>query len=204
MPPPPTSSSASRLRPAVFLDRDDTILDTTSVTRNDKVPGDLFDPARATLLPGAAAAIARLKSAGFAIIVYTSQGGVARGTGTLRDSEAVNDALRRLLADATGEERLITAVYFCPFHPKGSVVPFTREHAWRKPAPGMITAAIAELGIDPARSWAIGDKPRDVESAVAAGIDRSRTFLVATSGEKSATHADLAAAAHEILRRSQG
>lgn len=187
------------LRPAVFLDRDDTILDTTAVTRNDTVPGDLFDPAHARLLPGAADAIARLRRAGFSIVVFTSQGGIARGTGSIKDSEAVNDAMRRMLAEATGDTHAISAVYFCPFHPKGSVEPFNREHPWRKPAPGMISSAAAELGIDLARSWSVGDKPRDTESAVAAGIDAARALLIGTSGETSARYSDLSAAADAIL-----
>lgn len=187
------------MRSAVFVDRDDTILDTTAVTRNDKVPGDLFDPLQATLLPGAAAALAALKQAGYTIVVYTSQGGVARGTGTLIQSESVNDALRALLAKATGDARLLAGVYYCPFHPKGTVPPFNVEHPWRKPGPGMISAAAAELGLDLNRSWAVGDKPRDVDAGIAAGIDPSRTILLATSGEKNARCADLAAAARLII-----
>ncbi|HYD02449.1 MAG TPA: HAD-IIIA family hydrolase [Phycisphaerales bacterium] len=186
------------MRPAVFIDRDDTILDTTAATRAGKVPGDLFDPAAARLLPGVGDALARLKHAGFMLVVYSSQGGIARGSGTVRDCEAVNDAMRRLLADATGDDRLISAVYFCPFHPKGSVATYTREHCWRKPGPAMITAAAAELGLDLTCSWAVGDKPRDVDCAVAAGIDRSRALLVGTSGETAARCRDLAAAARVI------
>ncbi|MDP1660379.1 MAG: HAD-IIIA family hydrolase [Phycisphaerales bacterium] len=182
-------------RPAVFVDRDDTIIDTTAVTRSDPIPGDLYDPSRATLITGSADALLRLKRAGFAVVVYTSQGGVARGSGTLRDCDAVNDAMRRLLTEATGDPHLLAAVYFCPFHPKGTVAPFNREHPWRKPGPGMLTAAALELGLDLARSWAIGDKPRDCEAAVAAGIDPSRAILVGTSGEPTARCRDLAAAA---------
>ncbi|HZW07298.1 MAG TPA: HAD-IIIA family hydrolase [Phycisphaerales bacterium] len=184
--------------PAVFIDRDDTILDTTAATRDGRVPGDLFDPAAARLLPGVGGALAALKRAGFALVVYSSQGGVARGSGAVRDCEAVNDAMRRLLADATGDQRLIAAVYFCPFHPKGSVAPYAREHCWRKPAPAMITAAAAELGLDLARSWAVGDKPRDIECAVAAGIDPGRVVLIGTSGEAAARCPDLSAAARLI------
>jgi D-glycero-D-manno-heptose 1,7-bisphosphate phosphatase len=199
---PPLTPSA--LRSAVFVDRDDTILDTMVATRNDPLPGDLADPAKAALIPGSAAALARLKAAGFVVVVYTSQGSVARGNATLRDCELVNDAMRRLLAEATGDSRLISAVYFCPFHPKGTVAPFNREHAWRKPAPGMIIAAAAELGLDLARSWAVGDKPRDVEAAVNAGIARSQTVLVGTSGEPTAQVRDLSAAADSVVASLRG
>ncbi len=183
------------LRPAVFVDRDDTILDTAAATRSDPVPGDLYDPSRAALIAGSAGALLRLKRAGFAVVVYTSQGGIARGSGTLRDCESVNDAMRRLLADATDDPRLLSAVYFCPFHPNGSVAPYNREHPWRKPGPGMVSSAARELGLSLAQSWAIGDKPRDLEAAVAAGVDTARTILVGTSGEAAARCRDLAAAA---------
>lgn len=200
----PGPAPSSPLRPAAFIDRDDTILDTHEITRNDPIPGDLYDAARAALIPGSADALAKLKRAGFAVVVYTSQGGVARGSGTLADCEAVNDAMRRLIAQATGDSHVLTAVYFCPFHPKGSVAPFNREHTWRKPAPGMLTAAAAELGLDLSRSWAVGDKPRDCDAAAAAGIDRARTFLVGTSGEPTAQCKDLAAAADLIIARTMG
>ncbi|MFT3683888.1 MAG: HAD-IIIA family hydrolase [Phycisphaerales bacterium] len=196
--------SVTPAAPAVFVDRDDTILNTSVATRNDPLPGDLADPAKAALIPGSAAALVRLKAAGFVIVVYTSQGSVARGNATLRDCEAVNDAMRRLLQAAAGDDRLISAVYFCPFHPKGTVAPFNREHTWRKPAPGMVTAAAAELGLDLNRSWAVGDKPRDVEAAVNAGIARGRTVLVGTSGEPAAQAGDLSAAADAILASLRG
>ncbi|MBY0396750.1 MAG: HAD-IIIA family hydrolase [Thermoleophilia bacterium] len=195
-------SPSTPLRPAVFVDRDDTILNTSVGTRGEATPGDLSDPSKAALIPGSAAGLARLKTAGFVIVVYTSQGAVARGNATLRDCEAVNDAMRRLLADATGDPRLVSAVYFCPFHPGGTVIPFNREHPWRKPAPGMVKAASEELGLDLGGSWAIGDKPRDIEAAVSAGVARERTVLVGTSGEPAAQAADLASAAGLILLRA--
>lgn len=187
------------MKPAVFIDRDDTILDTAQITRNDPIPGDLYTPSRAALIAGSADALVRLKHAGYTLIVFTSQGGIARGSGTLRNCEAVNDAMRSLIEAATCERNLLTAVYYCPFHPKGSVTPFNREHTWRKPAPGMVTAAAAEFGLDIARSWAIGDKPRDCEAAIAAGVDPSRAILVGSSGEKDARCPDLAAAARIVV-----
>lgn len=182
------------MRSAVFLDRDDTLIATSAVTASDAVPGDLYDPARVALLPGALDAARRLVDAGFVLVVYSSQGGIARGSGTVRDCEAVNAALRRLLTDQAGKA-MLGPCYFCPFHPGGTVAPFAREHAWRKPAGGMITAASQELGIDLGRSWAVGDKPRDTEAAVAAGIDPARVLLLGSAGLP-----DLSAAAELIAR----
>ena len=185
------------LRPAVFLDRDDTILDTTAVTAGGTVPtGDLYDPALVRLLPGVPEALRLLRDRGFVMVVYTSQGGVARGSGTLADLEAVNDRMRTLVG-----EGMIAAVYACPFHPKGTVARFMSEHPWRKPQGGMIVAAAGELGLDLARSWAVGDKPRDAEAATAGGIAPERAIVIRTSGEAGRC-SDLLEAARVIVGAS--
>ena len=62
------------------------------------------------------------------------------------------------------------AVYFCPDHPTEGVGVYRRESDWRKPLPGMMRQAINDLGLDPSRSWAVGDKMRDLDAAAAAGI----------------------------------
>lgn len=190
----------------VFLDRDDTIIDTQGVTRDSGHAGDLGDPSLVRLMPGAGPALASLAGAGFALVVYTSQGGVARGGYGLAEVERVNDAMRRLLEaepvagrGGVGGVRL-AGLYYCPFHPTGTVPRFAVEHPWRKPGPGMIVAACAELGLDAARAWAVGDKPRDVQAAVAGGVHPARALLLATSGEPRAACADLPEAAGVILR----
>jgi D-glycero-D-manno-heptose 1,7-bisphosphate phosphatase len=72
----------------------------------------------------------------------------------------------------------LDGVYSCYYHPRGTVKPWCVEHEWRKPAPGMITHAAQELGLDLARSWMVGDAERDIEAALAAGIALERTVLV--------------------------
>lgn len=180
-------------RPAVFLDRDDT------VNRNADLPeaawrgtpGDLLDPAYAELLPGVVGAIRRLKEAGYAVVVITNQGGVARGHGSLDDVEAVADRIRAQLDAGESPHApepighgLIDAIYSCPFHPGGTVGRFADEHEWRKPHPGMVLAAAAELGLDLSRSWMVGDKQRDLDAAINAGVPRERCLMVGP-------HADL-------------
>jgi len=189
------------VRPAVFLDRDDTLIrnaDLPEQAWRGGTPGDLFDPRCVGLLPGSREACRRLAAGGYTLVVFTSQGGVARGGGTLRDAERVNDAVRALLAvDAEpgpGFTRsMIAAFYAVPFHPGGSEPRFAREHPWRKPAPGMLLAARDELGLDLAQSWAVGDMARDVEAATAAGIDPSRCLLLGRDAP------DLPTAAARIL-----
>src|SRR5436190_5075869 len=139
-------------RPAVFLDRDDTLIEARSLPPPPPpaAPGDVCDPGQVRLLPGVREACGRLRRAGFVLVVVSNQGVVARGGATLARIEEVGARLRQLLPE-------LDAVYICPYHPKGIVPEFTREHPWRKPAPGMIRAAAAEHHIDLARSWMVGD-----------------------------------------------
>jgi D-glycero-D-manno-heptose 1,7-bisphosphate phosphatase len=163
------------MRPAVFLDRDDTLIENRSVTAGTAHPGDLFDAALVRLVPGVAEGCRRLREAGFALVVVSNQGGVARGTGTVALVEATNARMRGLLR-AEGVE--LDGVYYCPYHPEGVVAPYNTEHEWRKPSAGMLLAAAGDLGLDLSSSWMIGDAQRDVEAAVAAGIRRERTFRI--------------------------
>ncbi len=149
------------MQKAVFLDRDNTLI------AND---GDLGDPELVVVLDGAVEAVRRLHQLGYLPVVVTNQGGVARGRYGEADVERVHERLHELLG-----RDLPISFYACPFHPKGSVPEYTREHPWRKPAPGMLLAAAEEHAIDLATSWMIGDQPRDAEAGRAAGC---RTILV--------------------------
>ncbi len=157
-------------RPCVFLDRDDTLIECTSLPPPPPpaAKGDLVDPALVRLLPGVLEGCERLAAAGFALVVVTNQGVVARGGTHTRHVERVNDRVRELLTPRG--RPLVEAVYYCPFHPKGAVAPWVREHAWRKPGAGMILAAAEDLDLDLATSWLIGDAQRDIDAAESAGL----------------------------------
>ena len=154
------------LDPAIFLDRDGTLVP------DDERAG---NPATLQLVEGVAPALRRLRDAGFRLVVATNQGGVAHG----RFTEADGDAYHRKLSDAldasSGLRRTIERFYYCPFHPKGTIAGYAREHPWRKPKPGMIQQALQDMELDADRSWIIGDAPRDIEAGRAAGL---RTVLV--------------------------
>lgn len=141
------------------MDRDDTLIRCDEVAPN----GDLGDPGLVVLLDGAFEACRQLRDAGFALVVVTNQGGVARGKYGRAEVEAVNARVNELLGGQ------IDAFRYCPYHPKGSVPEFTREHPFRKPAPGMILDAAEKLNLDLARSWMVGDKVRDCEAGRSAG-----------------------------------
>jgi D-glycero-D-manno-heptose 1,7-bisphosphate phosphatase len=184
----------SGMHAAVFLDRDDTLIEANSLPAPSPPanPGDVVDPASVRLLAGVREACMTLRRAGLRLIVYSNQGGVARGAIDLRTVEAINDRVRGLAGAG-----VFDAFYVCPFHPRGNRPEFTREHGWRKPAGGMIRAAAAELSIDLTRSWAVGDAARDVEAGVDAGIAPERCVRL----EAGTSIPDLRAAAEMIAAR---
>ena len=158
--------------PAVFIDRDNTLI------AND---GDLGDPEEVTLLSGLHEGLRKLAQSGFALVVVTNQGGVARGKYTEADVQRVHDRVQELI----GSE-IPLSFYFCPFHPNGVLPEYTREHPWRKPAPGMLLAAAQEHELDLSRSWMVGDQLRDIEAGHAAGC---KTVFIGPEHEQcNATH----------------
>jgi histidinol-phosphate phosphatase family protein len=157
-------------RPAVFLDRDGTLIDD---------PGYLADPAGVHLLPGVARSLQRLSEAGFVRIIITNQSGIGQGRYTTEDFLAVEAEMERQLA-AGGAT--IDGVYHCPHHP-------TAGCACRKPGTQLHQAATAAHHLDLAASWCIGDREGDVVAAAALG---ARALLVLTG--EGAQHAQTARA----------
>jgi D-glycero-D-manno-heptose 1,7-bisphosphate phosphatase len=157
-------------RPAVFLDRDGTIIEDA---------GYLADPAALRLFPWSAAAIRRFSDAGFAVVVITNQAGVARGLFEEETIGAVHAALSAALGAAGA---VIDAYYYCPHHPQGVVDAYRIACDCRKPAPGLLYAAARDLGLDLSRSWIVGDKWSDLACGAAAG---TRTVLLRSGGVES-------------------
>ena len=146
-------------RPALFLDRDGTVC---------AERGYLADPDGLELIPGAAAAVAAARTAGYAVVLATNQSGVARGYFDLEAVDAFHRSLQERLAAAAPGARF-DAVYVCPHHPEGAVSAFQATCPCRKPAPGLLLQAAAEHRLDLQRSWMIGDRLRDLEAGWAAG-----------------------------------
>ena len=145
-------------RPACFLDRDGVLNRDLGYTHR---------PEALEFLSGAVAAVRLLNAAGWLAIVVTNQSGVARGYYTLEHVAAFHAEMQRRLRLEGG---WIDAFYVAPWHPEGTVPEFARDHPDRKPGPGMLLRAMAEWPIDPARSFLVGDQPRDLEAAARAGI----------------------------------
>ena len=142
---------------AVFLDRDGTIIEEV---------GYLDRPERVELYPWAIDAVRALNRAGLRVILVSNQSGVARGFFT----EAVVDAVHRRLAELLqAGGAVIDAYYYCPHHPDGRLPEYARRCECRKPGRGLVDRAQRELGIDPQRSFTVGDRWLDVALARAVG-----------------------------------
>ncbi len=183
---------------AVFLDRDDTLIDNAKVTASTAHPGDLLDPDLVRPLEGAMDGCARLRAAGYLLIVVTNQAGVAEGLCTPERIEEVNDRMREIFALHQPPVRF-DAIYYSPFIKTGTVPRFIADHDWRKPRPGMILAGARDFGVDLSRSWMVGDAPRDVEAGIAAGIPAERCLRIGDG----LPLPDLSAAASHILSKRE-
>jgi D-glycero-D-manno-heptose 1,7-bisphosphate phosphatase len=146
-------------RSALFLDRDGVInVDRGYVHRPDQfefITG-IFELARFAV-----------NDLGWNLVVVTNQSGIGRGL----FSETAFDHLTRWMCDRFADENApITKVYHCPYHPEFGLGAFRSDHPWRKPKPGMILQAAADLDLDLLRSAIIGDSAEDVVAGAAAGI----------------------------------
>src|SRR5438067_3366389 len=159
-----TAKMPDALSPAVFIDRDGTIMEDCVYCS---------DPKNVKIFPGVPEALRRLKSNGFKLIIITNQSGIGRGLFTVEQYRAVEaEVLRQLGAG------LIDATYFCPDVPG-------QHSSCRKPAPGMIVKATQEHQIDLSRSFLIGDKEIDAECGRNAGV---RTIRVRTGFDRDAAN----------------
>jgi len=174
-------------RRAVFLDRDG-VLNAAVVRDGKPYPPQTLEVLE--ILPGVPEALARLRAAGYLNVVVTNQPDVATGKQRREVVEAIHERLRATLA--------IDAIKVC-YHVESDGC------ACRKPRPGMLFEAAAELGIDLARSCLVGDRWRDVGAAHAAGCEAY--FVEYGYKEKSPEKPyvavkSLPAAADLILRRN--
>jgi D-glycero-D-manno-heptose 1,7-bisphosphate phosphatase len=153
---------------AVFLDKDGTLVQ--------DVPYNV-DPELIVLAPRAEVSLWRLHKQGFKIVVITNQSGVARGYFPASALVTVERHLRQKLASYGVP---LAGFYYCPHHPEGVVEPYAIACSCRKPQPGLILNAAADLDIDLAKSWFVGDILHDVAAGRAAGC---RTILVNNGNE---------------------
>lgn len=171
----------------MFLDRDGTLMTDVEYCG---------DPALVAVFPEAAKALARLRAGGFRLVVVSNQSGIGRGYFTEDDYRRVQDEVVRQL----GDPGHLDGTYHSPEKPEGA-------SERRKPGPGMILEAAADLRLDLARSYMVGDSRADVEAGRRAGL--AGTVFVLTGKAPDERHActpdavaaDLSQAADWILSR---
>ncbi len=145
-------------RPAVFLDRDGTLIEDVGYIRT---------PADLCLLPGTIEALRLLEEGGYARVVITNQSGIGRGLLSEAEYHQVAGALEAALIEGGAS---LTATGYCPHDPESGC-------RCRKPATGLYLDAITACDLDPTRSWYVGDRPGDLLPAVTLG---GRAALVLT------------------------
>lgn len=153
-------------RPCIFFDRDGVLIVDA---------GYVGDPRKVVLTESCQLAISALQVSKFASVIVTNQSGVGRGYYGWRDFEAVQQEFSRQLG---GDE--FDAVYACGFHESSDGGP-AAGHPWRKPNPGMLLAAAADLQLNMDESWIIGDRETDLIAGARAGL--AGGFLIGCSQE---------------------
>ncbi|MBU1423676.1 MAG: D-glycero-beta-D-manno-heptose 1,7-bisphosphate 7-phosphatase [Bacteroidetes bacterium] len=149
----------------IFLDRDGTI--------NEELEF-ISDPENVVLIPGSVDAIREANQLGLKVFVITNQSGIARGLIKEEDLVRVHNKLVKLL---NAENAHLDAIYFCPHHPDYGEPPYRTLCDCRKPNTGMLKQAEAEFNIDLKKSFIIGDRIIDIQTAHAAG---AKSILVLT------------------------
>ncbi|NCJ12852.1 D-glycero-beta-D-manno-heptose 1,7-bisphosphate 7-phosphatase [Serratia marcescens] len=144
--------------PAIFLDRDGTI----NVDHGYVHEIDNFH-----FIDGVIDACRKLKKMGFALVMVTNQSGIARGKFSEDQFMYLTEWMDWSLADRDVD---FDGIYFCPHHPEAVVEEYRQVCDCRKPQPGMLLQAQQELNIDMAASYMVGDKPEDMQAAIAAGV----------------------------------
>lgn len=143
--------------PAIFLDRDGTLhRDAVYMIRFED-----FEP-----LPGVEEALRVLQGAGYRLFGVTNQSGVARGYFPLGEVHRLNERIRAYFKEHGAD---IEEIAVCPHLPGAPVAEYDRECECRKPRPGMLHDLARRYNLDLARSYMVGDMPRDVLAGLAAG-----------------------------------
>ena len=143
------------------------ILDRDGVVNEDT--GYVHHVADCCFVAGVFAMTKAFAARGFAVIIATNQSGIGRGLYGEAEYTALTDWIH---AEFGRNGVAIAASYHCPDHPTEGIGPYRRDNPWRKPGPGMILQAAADLSLDLARCWTVGDRDSDIVAGRAAGVGR--------------------------------
>lgn len=165
------SEMDSERRKAIFLDRDNTLIEDS---------GYFHDPNAITFLPNVIPGLLDLQQAGFLLFIISNQSGIGRGYFPESDTIAVHEKITGLLRE---QNILIEKIYYCPHTPE-------EDCLCRKPKPDLVLRAAEEFGVELAKSFFIGDHMKDMETGRAAG---TTTVLIGSPQEATSTIIDITA-----------
>lgn len=151
------TAAAREPAPAIFMDRDGTLSHEVGYVNH---------VSRFRLYPWAVEAVRLANRNGFLAVVITNQAGVARG---YFPESVIHEVHAALNASMEAGGARLDAVYYCPHHPSAGEPPYRKDCDCRKPKPGLLRRAEAELGVDLARSFVVGDRLGDLELAWSVG-----------------------------------
>jgi D-glycero-D-manno-heptose 1,7-bisphosphate phosphatase len=142
---------------AIFMDRDGTLSHEVGYVNH---------LSRFRLYPWAVEAVKLINRSGYLAVVATNQAGVARG---YFPESLVGEVHASLVSTMERGGARLDAIYYCPHHPSTGEPPYRQDCDCRKPRPGLLRRAEADLGIDLGGSWVVGDRPGDLELAWSVG-----------------------------------
>ena len=148
-------------RPALFMDRDDTIMPDHPY---------LADPDGVEFFPDTCSALRRFQQAGWRLILVSNQSGIGRGIFTAGQLVAVHHRMTTMLQEGGVH---LDGAYYCPHAPE-------EECCCRKPQAGLLLQAMQDYRTDTGASVMLGDRRGDMEAAHAAGL---RAALVTANGK---------------------
>lgn len=153
-----TKSKSLEYRPALFLDRDGTIVNEENY---------LHEPSKIKINNNISSIISSCNSNNIPVIEITNQSGVGRGLYNWDDFNKTEKEIRKKLLINNAQINMLCA---CAFHHEAQNKYKVNNHFWRKPNPGMIEEARNAFNINLNKSWIIGDKVSDIEAGINAGI----------------------------------
>lgn len=151
-------AAAATPRRALFLDRDGVI----NVDH-----GYVHRPEQTDWLPGIFEICRAARDDGRLLVVVTNQAGIGRGYYSEQQFLEYTAWMHRAFAEQGAP---LLATYYCPHHPEAGTGEYLTACQCRKPAPGMLQAAIRDWSIDPSLSLMMGDKDSDMQAAQTAGV----------------------------------
>lgn len=167
-----TSLQKNGRRRAVFLDRDGT-LNAMVYQADHGLVDSPANPRQFELLPGVGEAVAQINKAELLTVVVSNQPGIAKGKFNVASLDAINKQMNIELAAFQAH---LDAIYYCTHHPNAVNLEYKQSCNCRKPRPGLILQAAADLNIDISNSYIIGDGVVDIQAGRAAGV-RATFFL---------------------------